>query len=1084
VSATVLVVDHSDRRRAATRDILAGAGFTVLAAAAVPEGLAGAPRRPDLIVAAVDAGKSDVWRALRADPLTAAIPLLGLVDAAGHRREDRGTPAAVADAYLRQPVDAVQLVAVVRGLLPPPPAEAGPEPSEARHRAAELLARTARDLTAPLDYSAIARGIVQRVASLFATEGAVLRVLEPDGSLTAVAAAGIPLPSDPADPAAASGLYSALAAPLRIRGAVAGTLAIGQKAPRDFTADEAELLQAFADQAAIGLHNARLSAESERRHRTAESLAVVGRALSASPDLEEVARRIAESLRALLGVRAAGFLKLEPRSGDLVGVAVAGDVGPGFPARVVFQRGTGLAGLAVQERRPVFSANILADERVVLTPELRVALERAPYRAGVALPLIAKEAVIGVLFLADTEGWALDDDDLALVQAFADQAALALENARLYQDAERRRQEAETAAQALRAIVGTSSEWIWEIDRAGRITFSNPAVEAILGYAPAELVGQDSLTLLHEEDRRWVERERSRRVEEHRGWRDWVLRWRHRDGSYRHLEGNAVPVLDAAGRLMGYRGSDRDITERRKAEEALRQSQQVLRAVIDTLPAMVSAKGLDLRYLFVNRVIVDFFGVQERDVVGRRAVELFEAETARRAEAVDRDVIATGQAAPYHEEEYPDRRGMPRQWLTTKVPLRDPGGRVGGVVTIAVDITDRKRLEAQLQQALKTEAVGRLAGGVAHDFNNLLTVILGRSDLLMQSLAGEDPLRRSAELIKTTAERAATLTHQLLAFSRRQTLQPRVLDLNALIVGMTAMLRRLIGEHIEMVSELDPEVDRVRADPAQLEQVVLNLVVNARDAMPGGGRLTVATGTLELDEVAAAQLPEVSPGRYVTLTVSDTGTGMDEATQAHLFEPFFTTKGPGKGTGLGLATVYGIVKQSGGHVLFESMLGIGTTFRILLPGVPDAVDDLGAGLGRPRALPGTETILLVEDEEELRELAREVLEAEGYRVLEAASGSAAMAVAAEHQGPIHLVITDVVMPGMSGPETVDHLARDRPELRVLYMSGYTDDAIGQHGVLAPGVALIAKPFTPADLGSRVREVLDAPSPPSAAAPTA
>jgi CheY-like chemotaxis protein len=371
------------------------------------------------------------------------------------------------------------------------------------------------------------------------------------------------------------------------------------------------------------------------------------------------------------------------------------------------------------------------------------------------------------------------------------------------------------------------------------------------------------------------------------------------------------------------------------------------------------------------------------------------------------------------------------------------------------------------------EAVGRLAGGVAHDFNNLLTVIRGRSEILLRRLAPDIPWRQDIDLIEQTAERAAALTRQLLAFSRKQVLQPKVLELNAIVAGMDSILRRLIGEHIELVWLPGPALGCVRADPGQLEQVVMNLVVNARDAMPRGGRLTLETGSVELDDAFVRRNPGARAGTHVMLAVTDTGVGMNEFTKAHLFEPFFTTRGrgKGKGTGLGLATVYGIVRQSGGYIHVESELGRGARFRIYLPRVEAVAEDVEPSPAAARPLEGRETVLLVEDEEKVRGWAREVLGMYGYTVLEASNGIEALGVAERHDGGIHLLLTDVVMPHMSGRELADRLSPMRPEMKVLYMSGYTDEAIVHHGVLTAGTVLIQKPFGVDALAEKVREVL-------------
>jgi len=385
---------------------------------------------------------------------------------------------------------------------------------------------------------------------------------------------------------------------------------------------------------------------------------------------------------------------------------------------------------------------------------------------------------------------------------------------------------------------------------------------------------------------------------------------------------------------------------------------------------------------------------------------------------------------------------------------------------------ERLRLEEQFRHAQKMEAVGRLAGGVAHDFNNLLTVITGYSDLLLSGRDLKDSQRTALEEIRRSAERGGALTHQLLAFSRRQPLEARTLHINELVIQLEKMMRRLIGEDIDLITIPGAATDVVEADPGRLEQVIMNLAVNARDAMPNGGKLTIETSAIQLSESFSAKQLGVKPGPYVTISISDTGIGMDQATMAHLFEPFFTTKNPGRGTGLGLATAYGIIKQSGGAIGFYSELGVGTTARIFLP---IAVEKIEAAEEKPTAsgpLTGAETILLVEDEARVRKLIAGVLGARGYKVVEATRGEEALRYCKEHGGSIDLAVVDVVMPEMSGPDLAKQIAPLCPEMRVLYLSGYTDEAIVHHGIDESGAAFLQKTFLPDVLVRKVREVLD------------
>jgi len=437
------------------------------------------------------------------------------------------------------------------------------------------------------------------------------------------------------------------------------------------------------------------------------------------------------------------------------------------------------------------------------------------------------------------------------------------------------------------------------------------------------------------------------------------------------------------------------------------------------------------------------------------------------------------------EYRFRHKNGTWRILESTASAVRDARGETERLVIINRDITERKQAEAdlqqreeQLRQAQKMEAVGRLSGGIAHDFNNLLGVIIGYSEVLETRLSPSDPLRKSAGEIKKAGQRAASLTRQLLAFSRQQVLQPRILELNVVVADIGNMLRRLIGADIELTTLLDPSLGRVKVDQGQMEQAIMNLTVNARDAMPDGGKLTIETTNAELDESIAHRFPYVQSGRYVLLTVGDTGIGMDEKTQSHIFEPFFTTKDKGKGTGLGLATVYGVVKQSGGYIWVNSAPGQGATFKIYLPLVEEAAPAARQDASPANFSRGSETVLLVEDEDSLRTLTSDQLLQSGYKVLSAPNGARALEIAQEYGGSIHLLLSDVVMPGMSGQVLAKNMAASRPEMRVLYISGYLDRGFGPQANLQPGTLFLQKPFTHYTLIHTVRQALEQKEVPS------
>src|SRR5467141_3905689 len=510
--------------------------------------------------------------------------------------------------------------------------------------------------------------------------------------------------------------------------------------------------------------------------------------------------------------------------------------------------------------------------------------------------------------------------------------------------------------------------------------------------------------------------------------------------------------------------------ERRRSEDALRKNEEMFRLLFsyNPLPTWVIDRET-LRFLEVNDAAVQQYGYSLNEFKSMSVLDLRpEEERARYLEQL-KQIPNEGH---YHGHwKHRKKDGKVIQVETISHELEYAGKRVRLVVT--QDISERQLLEQQLRQSQKMEAVGRLAGGVAHDFNNLLMVIKGHTELLLGALSPTDSIARKIEQIDRSADRATTLTRQLLAFSRLQVLQPQIINLNSVVEEMGKLLPRLIGEDIELVLRPDQKLGTIRADASQMEQVIMNLAVNSRDAMPTGGKLLIGTRNCDLDQSYTASHPLMKPGSYVLLDVTDTGTGMDEETQTHIFEPFFTTKEKGKGTGLGLATVYGIVKQSGGFIWVYSELGKGTSFKIYLPRVNEAEVHIGAPKPSAEIPAGTETVLLTEDEQDVREIAREFLESGGYKVIEAKNGKEAIAIATEHRGKIDLLVTDMVMPGMTGQELAVQLQREHPGVSVVFMSGYSEHAATEMANADPSVRLMTKPFSRGAILRTVREILQA-----------
>ena len=625
-------------------------------------------------------------------------------------------------------------------------------------------------------------------------------------------------------------------------------------------------------------------------------------------------------------------------------------------------------------------------------------------------------------------------------------------------------------------ISENAADMIAIVDMDGKRIFNSLSYQKVLGYSPEELQASSAFEQIHPDDRARVE---SAAEDARRSGVGKTLeyRLRHKNGNWLVLESTSSVTHDANGQPEKLVIVNRNVTERKRAEEALRRSEADFRSVVEHAPYGIYRASVTGRFLQVNPALQKMLGYELEEELLRRdlATEIFrhDGEYRRLVELLSRT------------EEIKDMEMEWKKQDETPITVRCSGRRVNDengapayFEVFAEDVTEKRVLERQLRTAQKMEAIGRLSGGIAHDFNNHLGVIIGYSRVLKRQLGGNSALCEHAMEIEKAGERAASLTKQLLAFSRQQVLTPAVLSLNTLASDMERMLPRLLGEDIEVSLELDPELGSVKADQGQIEQVIMNLAVNARDAMPDGGKLKVQTANAVLDQMYTRNHPGSKAGDYVMLAVTDTGTGMDAGTLAHMFEPFFTTKERGKGTGLGLATVYGIVKQSNGYIWVESSLGKGSSFQIYLPrheGQPAAAEqkvDLAENLR------GTESILLAEDSESLRKLAQSNLESAGFRVLSAQSGEEALEIATRHGSTFDLLLTDVVMPGMNGRVLAEKLSPRQPGMKVLYMSGYTDSFIAGHGVLEPGTNLLHKPFTEEVLIRKVREVLDGGKQPS------
>ena len=795
--------------------------------------------------------------------------------------------------------------------------------------------------------------------------------------------------------------------------------------------------------------------------------------------LDVIARRLGELLGDLCTIRAVSEDgKMLERGAvyhrDPETVAQAHDLLAAHPQAV----GEGVTGRVAASGQSLFIPSTSSAEYIASTvPQYRPILERLNVGSVMMVPMSCREQVIGVatLFRTGSEH-PYTEDDLNLVRNLADHAALAIANARSYAAEHAAADAALRANQALHDSV-VAHRLLFEASPIPVIVFDvetlgylavNEAALCLYGFPRDEMLEMKVSHLRFPSEAAAVKGAVAALGEAPA---QGTVRHRRKDGSLFLAE------YDSRMLIFGGRRARiaviRDVTARHEGEER----RSLLAAIVESSNDAIISKRLDGTITSWNTAAERLFGYSAAEALGQPIGLVIPPDRMVEERAL-LGRVAAGEHIEHYETMRQRKDGTAVEVSISLAPILDDSGQVLGASKTARDLTAQRKGEAvlrnaedQLRQAQKMDAVGRLAGGIAHDFNNMLSVIMSYSGLLLAELKPTDSTRDEIEEIHTAALRAAELTRHLLMFSRQQIVAPRVLALNELLAGTEKMVRRIVGEDIDFITVPAPVLGRVRADPGQIEQVIMNLVVNARDAMPTGGQLSIETGNVELDSDYAREHWGVTPGPHVMLAVSDTGVGMDQATQSRIFEPFFTTKEVGKGTGLGLSTVFGIAQQSGGSVWVYSEPGAGTTFKVYFPRVEADLEIARPPAPVPATRRGSETILLVEDQEQVRAVAASILRRNGYRVILAPSAGDALLLAEKHRGDIHLLLTDVVMPQISGVELARRIAPLRPELKVLFMSGYTDDSIVRHGVLDGRMAFLEKPFTPESLTRKLREIL-------------
>ena len=856
--------------------------------------------------------------------------------------------------------------------------------------------------------------------------------------------------------------------------------------------DDSPTLPAPLDHASQAERESEINQELRRLNRALRALSACNQALARATSEQELLNQICDVIVHMGKYPLAwiGYALPDPAK-TVRPMAFAGDDG-GYLSQATVTwsdaaSGQGVMGTSIRQGKLSTISNIQTDPRFAPWRDWGL---RMGYGSLIALPLRVDKLTFGALAIYAPVGTSFETAEMALLEEIADNLAYGIKAVRA-RDENRRAEVALFEAEAkYRQLVEQvpAISYVAEAGANGRFLYVSPQVKNILGYRPEDCLNDPQFwwSHLNPEDHpialledNW-EAGRPFQVE---------YRMRRQDGTEVWIRDEALIFLDEASGKRMTRGLMIDITEQKRAHKARHDSEERYRSFVSQstegiyrtehdppVPIHLPVDeqiALSLKSGYIaecNDAMAKMYGLEDaRQMLGKRLSELLIADDPVTREFM-RNYIQSGYRITDWESHERDVSGRVKIFRNTMMGIVEDG-KLARNWGIQRDVTERMHLEDQLRNAQQLEAIGRLAGGVAHDFNNILSIIMGHGELLLRTVELDERVRSGLEQIQRAAERAATLTQQLLAFSRKQVLQPQVLDLNSAVADVQKMLARVIGEDIELIARLHPSLLLVKADPGQVEQVLMNLAINARDAMPQGGKLTMITSNLDVIPEQSREY-ELVPGRYVMLEVADTGHGIDSATLSHIFEPFFTTKPTGKGTGLGLSTVYGIVKQSGGNIQVESKPGLGTVFRTYFPAEDGAVHRRHERLASEKVAGGSETILIAEDEPDLRDLTRIFLQDYGYTVIAAASAEEAVEMAESLADPIHLLLTDVIMPGMSGRQLAERILNKRPDAKIVYMTGYTDDMVMQHNVLGPGVQLLQKPFTRADLALKVRSTLD------------